>query len=101
MDAELILLFKNCAVRSHFCVSTRSAILSVDRLKRTVRSGPSQNARKEDLRSRRVTGCPAELSLHRSVGLKETAEEFGTGQDRQGLKPDIFSIVYGPTKVVP
>jgi hypothetical protein len=29
------------------------------------------------------------------------AEKFGSGQERQGLKPDIFSIVYGPTKVVP
>jgi hypothetical protein len=32
---------------------------------------------------------------------KEPAEKFATGQDRQGLKPEIFSIVYGPTKVVP
>jgi len=30
-----------------------------------------------------------------------SAEKFGSGQERQGLKPDIFSIVYGPTKVVP
>jgi hypothetical protein len=29
------------------------------------------------------------------------AEKFRTGQERQGLKPDIFPIVYGPTKVVP
>jgi hypothetical protein len=29
------------------------------------------------------------------------AEKFGTGQERQGLKPDLFPIVYGPTKVVP
>jgi hypothetical protein len=28
-------------------------------------------------------------------------EKFGTGQERQGLKPDLFPIVYGPTKVVP
>jgi hypothetical protein len=28
-------------------------------------------------------------------------EKFGTGQDRQGLMPGVFSIVYGPTKVVP
>ena len=41
MDAELILLFKICAVRSHFCVSIRTAILSVDRLKPTVGPGPS------------------------------------------------------------
>jgi hypothetical protein len=27
--------------------------------------------------------------------------KVGAGQERQGLKPDIFSIVYGPTKVVP
>jgi len=33
MDAELILLPKNCDVRSHFRVSTRDAILYVDRLK--------------------------------------------------------------------
>ena len=34
-------------------------------------------------------------------GTLASAEKFGTGQDRQGLKPEIFSIVYGPTKVVP
>ena len=34
-------------------------------------------------------------------GSKEPAEKFATGQERQGLKPEIFSIVYGPTKVVP
>jgi hypothetical protein len=27
--------------------------------------------------------------------------KLGDGQQRQGLKPGIFSIVYGPTKVVP
>jgi hypothetical protein len=32
--------------------------------------------------------------------LLKAAEKFGTGQDWQGLKPDVFSIVYGPTKVV-
>jgi len=28
-------------------------------------------------------------------------EKFESGQERQGLKPKIFSIVCGPTKVVP
>jgi len=28
-------------------------------------------------------------------------EKFESGQERQGLKPDVFSIVCGPTKVVP
>ena len=37
----------------------------------------------------------------RKLRALEAAEKFGTGQERQGLKPDIFSIVYGPTKVVP
>jgi len=34
---------------------------------------------------------------------EQAAEKFGTGQERlpQGLKPDIFSILYGPTEVVP
>jgi hypothetical protein len=27
--------------------------------------------------------------------------KLGDEQQRQGLKPGIFSIVYGPTKVVP
>jgi hypothetical protein len=31
----------------------------------------------------------------------EAEEKFATGQERQGLKPDIFAVVYGPTKVVP
>jgi hypothetical protein len=35
----------------------------------------------------------------RKAGI--SAEKFGSGQERQGLKPDIFSIVYGSTKVVP
>jgi hypothetical protein len=29
------------------------------------------------------------------------AEKFEIGQPRQGLKPDSFSVVYGPTEVVP
>jgi hypothetical protein len=32
---------------------------------------------------------------------KEAGEKFGTGQDRQGLKPILFWFFYGPTKVVP
>jgi hypothetical protein len=28
------------------------------------------------------------------------SEKFETGQGWQGLKPEIFSTVYGPTKVV-
>jgi hypothetical protein len=35
----------------------------------------------------------------RNAGI--SAEKFGSGQERQGLKPEVFSIVYGPTKVVP
>ena len=42
----------------------------------------------------------------------QAAEKFGTGQEKtypfdklragsQGLKPDVVSIIYGPTKVVP
>ena len=33
----------------------------------------------------------------------QAAEKVGTGRERrpQGLKPDVFSIIYGPTKVVP
>jgi hypothetical protein len=31
----------------------------------------------------------------------EAAEKFGTGQEKQGLKPKVFSFVYGTTKVVP
>ena len=34
-------------------------------------------------------------------GPKDAAEKFGTGQDRQGLKPILFWFFYGPTKVVP
>jgi tRNA uridine 5-carboxymethylaminomethyl modification enzyme len=67
----------------------------------------------------RIPGVtPAAVSLlhvHLEVGekrkaagwSKESTEKFGTGQDRQGLKPaaarqpDIFPTVYGPTKVVP
>jgi hypothetical protein len=35
------------------------------------------------------------------TGLIEAADKVVAGQERQGLKPVIFSIVYGPTKVVP
>jgi len=56
MDAELILLFENCAVRSHFCVSTRSAILSVDRLNERLGQDLLQMRAEEDIRERRVTG---------------------------------------------
>jgi len=34
----------------------------------------------------------------RTRGANIRAEKFESGQERQGLKPDIFSIVYGPTK---
>jgi hypothetical protein len=32
---------------------------------------------------------------------KEAAEKFAIEQELQGLKPVMFWIVYGPTKVVP
>jgi hypothetical protein len=32
---------------------------------------------------------------------KRTTEKFGAGRERQGLKPEMLPIVYGPTKVVP
>jgi hypothetical protein len=37
----------------------------------------------------------------KTVGTKQAADKFTTGQELQGLKPVIFLIVYGPTKVVP
>jgi hypothetical protein len=35
------------------------------------------------------------------AAAEDSAEKFGTGQLPQGLKPDVYWIVYGPTKVVP
>jgi hypothetical protein len=35
------------------------------------------------------------------AAAEDSSEKFGTGQLPQGLKPDVCSIVYGPTKVVP
>jgi hypothetical protein len=49
MDAELILLPKNCDVRSHFRVSTRDAILYVDRLKGRWGQDPGSGTRNQDL----------------------------------------------------
>jgi hypothetical protein len=40
-----------------------------------------------------IKGCPS--------GAEEAAGKIETGQVPQGLKPIVFSIVYGPTKVVP
>jgi hypothetical protein len=39
----------------------------------------------------------------RKTGAKQAAENSRSGKKDvpQGLKPDVFSIVYGPTKVVP
>jgi hypothetical protein len=36
-----------------------------------------------------------------AILIKEAAEKLGTWQELQGLKPNVVSIVYGPTKVVP
>jgi len=39
-----------------------------------------------------------------AVAALQAAEKVRTKQEKQylrGLKPDVFSIVYGPTKVVP
>jgi hypothetical protein len=48
-----------------------------------------------------LTGTALQSALELEKQGHKAAEKFGTGQERQGLKPDIFLVVYGPTKVVP
>jgi hypothetical protein len=61
----------------------------------------------------RLAGCqihPLPYAGNQSVGphrrivlamTKEVAEKFRAGQDRQGLKPIFYQVVFGTTKVVP
>jgi hypothetical protein len=49
------------------------------------------------LAAARQPGC----FKHVTVRLNSLRGNSGPGNDRQGLKPSLFPIVYGPTKVVP
>jgi hypothetical protein len=74
MDAELIVLFKICDVRSHFCVSIRSAILFVDRLEHTVASGPFPDAGKKHIKKPASDGLAGAVALLK-VGMPEQSRQ--------------------------